>query len=283
LKTSADVLNQIISFAVQHDSIRLVLLNGSRVNPHILTDEFSDYDVIFAVDSYQSFIDDLSWIAFFGNLLIHQLNYCTENTIEFPIFLLQYRDGVRIDVTYYPVAEIDYKLQDSLTRVLLDKDLRITDLDEPSDRSYWIKQPPEAEYYRIVNEFWWCIITVGKGIARKELCYAKYMYESIVRECFLKIVSWYCGYEHGWKINIGKYGRFLQKNLPNELWERIKRTYNGTDDQGFWESIYQLCHIVIELESYLSKALGYPESQENGREVIGFLKSLEERPAQNSV
>ncbi len=283
MKTTEQVLNQIISFGDQHESIRLVLLNGSRVNPSIQSDDYSDYDVIFGVNSYKQFIDDQSWMAFFGDLLILQHNCCTEDSIEFPIFLMQFSDGLRIDASFYPVATIQNKLHDSLTKVVLDKDHRIKKLDEPSDFSYVTKQPTEHEYYETVNEFWWCIINVGKGIARKELCYAKYMYESIVRECFLKIVSWHIGHEHSWKINVGKYGRFIKKNVSEELWEKIEKTYNDYEDQKFWESLYVSGQIVMEIESVVSKELGYTKRKENGRKVLEYLKRIEERAAPKSV
>lgn len=45
MRNEKEVLNQLLSFASNNDMVRAVLLNGSRVNPKVEKDIFSDYDV----------------------------------------------------------------------------------------------------------------------------------------------------------------------------------------------------------------------------------------------
>lgn len=268
-------IRKITRLADNDDRVRIVLLNGSRANPNVVPDRYSDYDVVFAVDPMTGFGDVQNSFSAFGHLLISQTNVCRENGVEFPIYLMQFDDGLRIDLTVYPADKISGKLSDSLTVVLLDKDSQIGKLPEPGESSYLLKKPSEDEYTKTLNEFWWCVIYAAKGIARKELCYAKFMYESVVRECFVKIVSWYAAETHGWNINTGKFGRFLDKYLPGELWDRILLTYSDHIDAAFWKSLYLSCDIVQELDGFLRDRFGYRERQERDADIVEFIRQIE--------
>ena len=132
---------------------------------------------------------DQSWINEFGTILILQQNEIRKDNLTWPIFLMQFEDGLRIDVQFYPGDPNEMYHSDSLSRILLDKNNVVNDIFEPSESTYIVKKPSKENYVKEVNEFWWCIINVAKGIARNELCYSRYMYESIVRRSFLSIVS----------------------------------------------------------------------------------------------
>lgn len=268
-------LSKILNFAEREESVKIVLMNGSRVNPNIVADSYADYDILFATENPEKFSVDTEWIYDFGELLILQENKIKEKDAEWRIFLMQFSDGLRIDLSFYPLDKIRYMLSDSLTKVLLDKDGMLGEIDEPSERSYFTKMPSEEEYYETLNEFWWCIINTAKGAARKELTYSRFMYESIVRKCFLKIIYWYIGFNNRWKANPGKYGKFMEKYLAPDIWIRIKKTYNGNGFDSFWPAIYEICGLVTEFEEKLSKGLGYKARKEKGKEIIEFIRKIE--------
>lgn len=49
MRTENEVLTQLLDFANKEDKVRMVILNGSRVNPNVEKDIFCDYDVVFSV------------------------------------------------------------------------------------------------------------------------------------------------------------------------------------------------------------------------------------------
>jgi len=155
MRSEKEVLHQLLTFAGNNDMVRAVLLNGSRVNPNVENDIFSDYDVIFAVTDPKYFLNNQEWIKFFGDLIIMQQNNLHSNGEEWYIFLMLFSDGIRIDLSFRKVDNIKDYLDDSLTRKLMDKDNRIRDLVPPSDISYYTKKPTKAEFDKTINEFWW--------------------------------------------------------------------------------------------------------------------------------
>ena len=49
------MLDLIINTAKEDERIRAVIMNGSRVNPHVKRDCFQDYDIMYVVKDIQSF------------------------------------------------------------------------------------------------------------------------------------------------------------------------------------------------------------------------------------
>ena len=57
---------------------------------------------------------------------------------------------------------------------------------------------------------------MAKGIARKQLPYAMFMYNSIVHPMLIKLMCWRCSMEHGFDISLGISGKYLEKYLPDK-------------------------------------------------------------------
>lgn len=190
MRSEKEVINQLLSFSEDNDMVRAVLLNGSRANPNIKNDIFSDYDIKFAVTDPKYFLNNQEWIKYFGEIIIMQQNNIHENGEEWYIFLMIFSDGIRIDLSFIKAENICNYLDDSLTIKLMDKDNLIRDLDLPSDKSYYTQKPTQEEFDKTINNFWWVSTYVAKGIWREELPYAKYMLDVIVRDSLTKLVAW---------------------------------------------------------------------------------------------
>ena len=72
MRTPEQMMNQILSFAEQDSRIRLVGMEGSRVNTNIPPDRFQDFDVTYFVADTASFTEDDQWLEPFGPYLILQ-------------------------------------------------------------------------------------------------------------------------------------------------------------------------------------------------------------------
>jgi hypothetical protein len=55
MRSEREMLDLILSFAWEHDEVRAVVMNGSRVNPNAKRDPFQDYDVVYFVRSVEPF------------------------------------------------------------------------------------------------------------------------------------------------------------------------------------------------------------------------------------
>jgi aminoglycoside 6-adenylyltransferase len=278
MRSETQVLNQVLQFAQDNPMVRAVQMNGSRVNPNVTKDIFCDYDIAFFVTDPDHFFMDQSWIKYFGDLVIVQQNDWVEDGITGHIFLMLFSDGVRIDLAFDPVEHIEKYLDDSLTLVLLDKDQAIRQLPPPSDANYLTKRPTRDEFDETTNEFWWCSTNVAKGIWRDELCYVKWMYEVIVRECIIKMLAWYLGIKHDWNLYPGDHGKWFKKFLPLELWESYEKTYAGADYEAIWASLFEAGCLVRKIGIEIAEALGYEYPIEDDARVTEYLQKVRSLP-----
>ncbi len=278
MRSEEVVLKQILDFAQQDANIRAVVMNGSRVNPNIQQDIFCDFDIVCFVHDLEKYVRDQSWIATFGERVIMQFNRDDDFPESQFVYLMQFADGVRIDLSFAAMDRITSIVADSLTVVLLDKDKCIPPIPAPNESSYKTKAPTQAEYNLTVNEFWWVSTYVAKGLWRNEPVYAGYMFDVIVRDCLNKMVNWYIAMQHDWQINVGKYGKKFGELLAPNLWQEILSTYAGSDEQETWQSLLHAGQLMRKLSIAVAENLGYTYPMEDDERVTLYLHKVRNLP-----
>ena len=278
MRSETQVFDQILHFARSRDDIRAVTMNGSRANPNAPKDFFQDYDVVCFTSNPRTYVDDQSWIATFGELVILQQNDFTEYDLDGYIFLMLFQDGVRIDLAFDPLGILPHLPNDSMTMVLLDKDGQVPPIPSTSDSGYITARPTEKEWNEAVNEIFWCSNNMAKGIWRDELPYVKYMYESIIRDALLKVVTWYAASRHGWQINPGYFGKWLQRFLPAEIWEQYRATYSGANYAEIWDSLFTALALTRKIGQELADSLGYTYPLEDDIRTVAYLQHVRSLP-----
>lgn len=175
-----NIENNILNIAKTDNRIRAVLLNGSRANPNVDPDKYQDFDIVFIVKNFDSFLKDRSWIRTLGKPILQQFpdemklgKKKNEESFSFTSLLI-FDNKKRIDLTLWPYEKLNshYK-PDSLTIVWLDKDNLFKNIPKSSDKDYHIKEPNQLEFTEVSNEFWWTITNVAKGLKREEIIYSK--------------------------------------------------------------------------------------------------------------
>ena len=119
MRTEHEMLEIIINTAKSDDRIRAVIMNGSRVNPNARRDIFQDFDIVYIVTEVGSFKEDHSWIDRFGEIMILQM----PEAMQYPpprdngrfVYLMQFADGNRIDLSLFPLAALKELDKDSLS------------------------------------------------------------------------------------------------------------------------------------------------------------------------
>jgi aminoglycoside 6-adenylyltransferase len=187
------MLNKIVEFSKNEDRIKAAVLNGSRVSPSTMQDEYQDYDIIYIVDDVVSFIENQSWIGFFGKLIIMQqpdvMGEVWPGKHKKYTFLMLFEDGKRIDLTLMKKEHYFNSHIDSQTKTLIDKNNILSNISETNDSDYLPNPPTEKLFKDLCNEFLWCSQNVVKGLCRKELTYAKFMSENILRGELIKLLT----------------------------------------------------------------------------------------------
>lgn len=278
MRSEKEILDLVLETARQDERIRAVLMNGSRVNPSAPRDIFQDFDFIYIVTDVAPFRNNREWISRFGELMIMQL---PEEMQDPPPandggygYLLQFADGNRIDLGICPLEKVNEALQDSLTLLLLDKDGTLGLLPPPSEKDYLPHPPTAKAFLDCCNEFWWVCPYVAKGLWRRELPYARYMLDQVVRAPLMKMVTWHIGMQTGFAVNPGKFGKYFQKYLDPGLWQLLLATYSDADYDHTWEALESMCALFRRVAVPLAEHFGFAYPQGDDERVLAHLRHV---------
>ncbi|WP_031534739.1 aminoglycoside 6-adenylyltransferase [Bacillus anthracis] len=283
MRTEKEMIDLIMNTAKEDERIRAVIMNGSRVNPNVKKDCFQDFDIIYAVKDIRSFTSNHNWIHRFGEIMIVQMPeemslIPADEDGKFP-YLMQFMDGNRIDLTLAPVELINnFVRQDSLSKLLLDKDNCMEGFPPASDKDYLIKKPTEKEFLDCCNEFWWCSTNVAKGLWREELSYVKGMLDGPVRDMLIVMLEWHIGMKTDFIVNAGKFGKHFEKYIEKDMWVQFKRTFSNAEYENIWESFFDMGNLFREVANEIANAYGYPYPQGDDDRVTSYLKHVKTLP-----
>ena len=119
MRSEAEMLDLILTFARGREDIRVVVMNGSLVNPTARKDPFQDYDIACYVANVDAFRGDMNIPRYFGELMILQLpdemgDPEPESEGSYA-YLMQFMDGNRIDLSFHPLDRVAEIQEDSLS------------------------------------------------------------------------------------------------------------------------------------------------------------------------
>ncbi len=278
MRNTEEMLQLIMDVAITDERIRAVTMEGSRVSKNATHDKYCDFDISFVVNDIRGFTKDHKWIEIFGDILIvqypmdwysHPYDYAGRDNFA---YLIQFKDGNRIDLTLIDISNIEKENDYCEPRVvLLNKD-NLKELKQISDESVFnIQKPSEMEYYNTCNEFRWLSIYVSKGLCREELYYAKYAYDVLMMEMFIKMLNWKIGVENDFKVTTGNHSKYLKRFLPAEEMESFQGVFPNGTYEDIWSKLYVIYDFFAELASYVGEALGYQFDAKETEEVRAFL------------
>jgi aminoglycoside 6-adenylyltransferase len=282
MRSENEMLDLILQTAADDDRIRAVIMNGSRVNPNAAADPFQDYDIVYFVTDVRSFKQDPDWISRFGELMILQLPEDMQDpapSIDNGFaYLMQFTDGNRIDLGIYPLDMVHDKTRDSLTVVLLDKDGLIGRLPSASESSYLPSAPTEKSFCDCCNEFWWVSPYAAKGLWRREIIYARYVLDAILREELMKMLVWHIGLKTDYSENPGKWGKYFEKHLEPQIWQRLLKTYPRAEYEATWDALEGMCDLFRDLALRIAKELDFAYPARDDERVSAYLKRIRRLP-----
>ncbi len=281
MRTEQQMFDLILETARMDERIRAVILNGSRANPNARRDMLQDFDIVYVVTEINSFLRDPHWIDRFGERMVMQLpdQMDTPDRVKWDHFayLMQFTDGNRIDLTLVTPDFFANSERDSLTILLLDKDGVIPAFPPPDESSYLPKPPSSLDFFNCCNEFWWVCPYVAKGLWRREILYAKYMHDEVVREQLMKMLTWYIGIKTGFKINPGKSGKYFKQYLEPDLWDLLQQTYSTADYDATWAALVNTCKLFRNVAQCVANHFSFEYLDQDDQRVtahIQFMRSL---------
>ncbi|MDR1030591.1 MAG: aminoglycoside 6-adenylyltransferase [Treponema sp.] len=278
MRNEKEMMDIILNFAKNDERIRIVTMEGSRLNTNVPKDRFQDFDITYIVTDMESYKENDSWLDIFGKRIIMQK---PENMAMFPptlgnwfTYLMTFEDGNRIDLKLVPINELDkyFSWTDSLLKIVLDKDTICPPMKEASDINFHIQKPSSEFVDDCCNEFWHLSTYVTKGLCRKEYLYAIRHLE-LMKEQMLIMIAWKVGIETSFSLSVGKAYKYLDKYVSENLWKSIQQSYRYNSLDGLWDSLISSCNIFNETTLFVTNELKY-ECPQYGKNVIEYIKQF---------
>jgi aminoglycoside 6-adenylyltransferase len=285
MRTEKEMLDLIISIAKEDERIKAVYMHGSRANPNVENDKYSDYDIVYIVTETGSFINNKEWINNFGDITFVFESYKIQN-IFFQkeindlsrryVWSMLFKDGNHIDLMIEIVDEAmnDIHIKNKPNIVLLDKDNYLSKITQSNNTNYCIMKPCEDQYKACCSGFWWFLNTVAKGIARNQLFYAKEEFNTKIITTLNRMIEWYIGIKTDFSISIGETGKYYKKYLPENIYDLYTKIYSDSNYDNFWNSIYFTCELFSKVASNVGEYLGFIYNKQEENIIMDYLNKV---------
>ncbi|MFT3894496.1 MAG: aminoglycoside 6-adenylyltransferase [Anaerolineales bacterium] len=282
MRTEQEMYDLILNYAKNDDNIRAMVLNGSRANPNAPKDVFQDYDIACLVNDMTPYFKNPNIPPLFGEILILQE---PEDMQDPPadndgtyVYLMQFKDGNRIDLSFHPPEIFKKIATDNLTVILLDKDGILGHIPPSSDKDYLPTPPTEKLFRDCCNEFWWVSPYAAKGLWRGELTYAKHMQDEYIRAQLMKMLVWYFGIQTDFKKSPGKMGKYLKADLEPKIWSELEKTYSDADFENIWNALFAMGSLFRKLATFVAAHFGFQYNQQEDDNVTEYLRKIKSLP-----
>ena len=284
MRNKEEMMKLIMDVAINDERIRAVTMEGSRASKNATHDQYCDFDICYIVSDIREFTKDNKWVEIFGEILIvqypmdwysHPYNYAGHDNFA---YLIQFKDGNRIDLTLIDVCNIDKEQGYCEPRiVLLNKD-NFKELQQIDDESvFYIQKPSEMEYYNTCNEFRWLSVYISKGLCIEELYYAKYAYDVLMMEMFIKMLNWKIGVDNDFNVTTGNHSKYLKRFLSLEEMKRFHSVFPNGTYEDIWSKLYVIYDYFAEIAKYVGEALKYNFDAKETEEVRSFLSERQKQ------
>ena len=271
-----DILEGITEWLKNLDEVQCAILTGSRASKEQKIDFLSDFDIQLFVSDLEIFSKDDAWIEKFGKILIRwplkpgptfDRNWITR------LFLFQ--DEIRIDFQITLTRYFDPGNYDAGFKVLIDKIGLTTKIPPPQFLQFNTKKPGREEYEILLNEFWWEVTYVAKYLWRKEIPFAKYIWDTSLRYKHLHtLLKWYIGLKNNWSVNPGIHGKNFEQYLDINTWNTYKETFAGADIEDNWNALFRLFEFASEMAQYIGSELGYKYPVETEKAIRKYCSKI---------
>jgi aminoglycoside 6-adenylyltransferase len=274
---------KLISFGEANENIRAIILEGSHATGNFI-DALSDYDVnIFTINA-EPFLKNANWLSQFGEVLIYQKEELNFYGQTFPSRLVVFRDGNRIDFSYWPVSALvelagsskRYESYRNGFRVLVDKDGLTMNLPEPDGLGFQVTPPDRDQFLQTIYDFWFEAYCIARGLARGDLWYAKRIEDSYIKDHLYQMLLWEHQSRKGWVHDplLHQGGKRFEQWAETELLKEISSCFSNYSNEATWESLFAMFELFNGFAKRVAANLGVEVPEKKSRDVKDYLESL---------
>ena len=61
------------------------------------------------------------------------------------------------------------------------------------------------------------------------------------------MITWYAGIKTGFLCSVGKCGKYLDKYIPSDIWNRYLKTYPVAEETAIWDAVFVMNDLFLEV------------------------------------
>ncbi|MBN1412047.1 MAG: aminoglycoside 6-adenylyltransferase [Spirochaetales bacterium] len=276
---SKPVYRNMMAWIESESTIRSLILVGSLAKDGYI-DQWSDFDVSAFCTDTGPFNDLEKWTSKLGRLIACERNQNEGGTTN----LLVFDDGTEVDITFEPLKILEEMVNsgtidpmyDQGYRVLGDKDGLAGQLVPPTGTGELVVKPERAEFFRIVNMFWYEAYKVGKALHRHDMWHSKYCNWD-TKECLIRMIEWHESAQKGWLLSRSYYAKKMKNWVSAEIMKETREVFSGMDVTDSWRDLSASMRRFHRLSSATARMGGFKYTDDSARAAMKIISSMQSR------
>jgi len=281
-----DRIEKLITFAESEEAIRALILEGSRAVGRF-SDDLSDYDMnVFTLDA-GAWLENDQWLEQFGEVLLYQKETLAFHSWEFPSRLVVFKDGGRIDFSFWPPDALagiadgsqPYESYRNGYQVLVDKDGLTEHLPKPDGLGFLVLLPDRDHFLQTLYDFWFEAYCIARALARSDLWYAKRIEASAIKDHLYQMILWERQRRLSWShdpiLHLG--GKRFEKWASPELLAAIAACYSPYSKAETWQSLIAMLDLFNRIARRLAGELGFAYPEKKEKEILEYFSVLQRK------
>lgn len=269
------IYRKCVDWAKQEDTVRTVILEGSRAREEQRVDRFSDYDINLYVTEVTPLFNNTDWI--------HQIHpvWAIEKNAEadgITTCLTIFEGGYGIDFKLMPAALLRtfvelQVLPDEYHRgyqVILDKDKLTEDLPKPALKPIPRKRPGQEEFVYTVTVFWFELFYLVKYLRRQDLWQVK-IRDTGIKKRLLEMLEWHAWASHDWRYDTWMEGKNMRSWVDPQKWEGLFELYARFDPEDSWRAVQKLMPYFRDLAKETANLLTFEYPDHIDQSISQFI------------
>ena len=118
-------------------------------------------------------------------------------------------------------------------------------------------------------------LNVAEGLWRKEIVYAKHMFQQTHRDQLMKMLVWSLATRKSPSCQPGKFGRHIEQCLEPTHWKLLLATYSDADIGRTWQSLEAMCTLFRLAAQRVGGHFGFSHELAEEERVTARLKYIQ--------
>jgi aminoglycoside 6-adenylyltransferase len=263
----AEMKENILMWAHEHDDIRMVVAVGSRTRSEHPGSKFSDLDLLIFTDNQEFYLSNQDWIERFGTVLFVE-KAMSPGPGQDPELMVVYDNFQGVDFVLIPAGLIKHMnpeqdLPDVFLRgfdVWVDKDdvsaLLSSVAAEQKQNLLSPKKPSPEEFGHVVRSFLFCAYYIGRVLYQNDLWIAKTR-EHDLRGGLLKMTEWHARSKHNWSLDVWHKGKYIETWAEKPILDRLPQIYAGYAKEPSQIALDECVQLFETMASEVAEACNY--------------------------